>query len=238
MIETLKYPTGEFTHTELAQLNGKTNQQVWTRYQQAIKDGVIVSAGTRTTAGKGKPSKLWKLNPNYVAPTVATTPAAPVTTPAPVVVPTEPVVVPAVAPTPEVTVSVATVSVATVPEPTPAPLPEATPATAPVVEAPVIVEVLKIEPPVETTPTVPEVKSDSTVQKSDQSQWRTLKEVCPICKHPLSAIDDATGVMVWCGQPPEVCVSAENPYGHGNNDRTAYEKLCEKFDRQPTRATS
>ena len=100
---TLKFPSGEFTHTELAKLNGKTNQQVWTRYQLAIKNGQILKAGERKTAGKGKPSLLWKLNPNYVAPVVPVTPAvtpatapaatAPATPVAPAAtVPTEPVV--------------------------------------------------------------------------------------------------------------------------------------------------
>jgi len=73
----LQFPTGEFTHSELALLNGKTNQQVWTRYQQAIKDGVILTAGERKTAGKGKPSRLWIVNMNYVAPVIAVVPVTP-----------------------------------------------------------------------------------------------------------------------------------------------------------------
>jgi len=82
----LKFPTGEFTHTELATLNGKTNQQVWTRYQQAIKDGVILTAGERKVAGKGKPSRLWIVNVNYVAPVVAVVPVTPATPATPTVV--------------------------------------------------------------------------------------------------------------------------------------------------------
>jgi len=105
----LQFPTGDFTHTELAKLNGKTNQQVWTRYQQAIKDGVIISAGERkSSGGKGKPSRLWKVNPNPPAPkadapvvasaTDSTPAPVPATPPVDNPVQTEPVVVPAVAP--------------------------------------------------------------------------------------------------------------------------------------------
>lgn len=224
MIKTLNFPSGEFTHTELATFNGQTNQQVWTRYQQAIKDGVIVSAGTRPSAGKGKPSKLWKLATGQPIPVVAPTPSVPAPVTPPVVaptVPTEAIVVPAAAPAPVV-----------VPEPVK--LPEATPAAAPVVEAPVVVEVLKIEAPkTEPATTTPPVVVERVVKDA-----RTITEVCPICGKPLSAINDATGVMVWCAQPPEICSSAENPYGHGDSDKKAYEKLCEKFDRQPTRATA
>ncbi len=70
----LKFPSGEFTHTELATANGKTNQQVWTAYQKAIKDGIIVSAGERKGAG-GKPSKLWKVQDGVIVPVVTVTPA-------------------------------------------------------------------------------------------------------------------------------------------------------------------
>ena len=71
MIDTLKFPTGEFTHTELAQANGKTNQQVWTAYQAAIKAGTIVSAGLRPNpSGKGKPSKIWKVADGVPVPLV------------------------------------------------------------------------------------------------------------------------------------------------------------------------
>ena len=224
MNETLKFPTGDFTHTDLAKLNGKTNQQVWVRYQQAIKDGVIVSAGTRpSVSGKGKPSKLWKVNPNPPSPvTVAPAPVAVtvppvITTP---VVPTEPIVVPAAAPvavvavsTPEVVAPAAVVS--PVPEPTPAAAP------APAAETTTIVEVVRIEPAPESKPfTLPaEVLKDV----------RTLTEICPVCGKPLSAMNDATGVIVWCGQSKEICPSVENPFGHANTDKNAYEILMQKW---------
>ena len=125
MIETLKYPTGDFTHTELAQLNGKTNQQVWTRYQLAIKNGQILKAGERKTAGKGKPSLLWKLNPNYVAPVVPVTPAVtPATAPAPAAPVTATPVASSAAPAPEettVTAPAPAVSAPVTSEATPAP---------------------------------------------------------------------------------------------------------------------
>jgi len=71
MNDTLNFPKGEFTHTELAQANGKTNQQVWTAYQAAIKAGVIVSAGLRPNpSGKGKPSKIWKVADGQPVPLV------------------------------------------------------------------------------------------------------------------------------------------------------------------------
>jgi hypothetical protein len=231
---SLIFPTGEFTHTELAQLNKQTNQQVWVRYQQAIKDGVIISAGNRpSVSGKGKPSKLWKVNPNPPSPVTVSAPA-PVAAVAPAVVPTEPIVVPAVTPAVPTPEAVAPVEVTPVPEPAPAAAPVV---AAPVVETPVpavettaIVEVVRIEttPPEKPFVLPPEVLKDV----------RTLSEVCPICSHPLSAMNDATGVVVWCGQPKEICPLAENPYGHANTDKNAYEILIDKFTRKGTVAAA
>jgi hypothetical protein len=220
MIETLKFPAGDFTHTELAKFNGKTNQQVWTRYQQAIKDGIIVSAGNRASAGKGKPSKLWRLATGQPVPVAAVVSPAPATAPAavvpPVVVPTEAVVVPAVQPAP-------VIEAPKLPEVTPAvaPTPAATESS---VEA-VTVEVVRVEPAPEAEikpPTVNDVVKDA----------RTLTEKCPICGNPLLAVDDATGVMVWCAQSPEVCSANEAPFGHGKNDKEGYETLMDKWTRK------
>ena len=238
--EHLKFPTGEFTHTELAKFNGKTNQQVWTRYQQAIKDGVIVSAGNRASAGKGKPSKLWKVNPNptvpvAVSPTPAAPSAVPVTTPAATptsaeVVPTEPIVVPAAAP-----------AVPTTPPPAPAvkvqptQLQDVAPATPPAPAEPVTatVEVLKIEAPA--APTTGTRRALFNVEGGESNpatkDARVLTDTCPFCNHPLSAIDDATGTMVWCTQPLEICPSRENPFGHGKNEKDAVESLHDKWDK-------
>ena len=227
---SLTFPTGDFTHTELAQLNGKTNQQVWTRYQAAIKDGTIVSAGTRPSAGKGKPSKLWRLATGQPVPVAAVTSPTPAaapaeTKPAPVI-PTEAVVVPAAQPAPVVEAPKQPEPVVAEPVATePAKLPDVAPAAAPAPEAVTTVEVVRIEPAAEVKPVV------AMAQTSDPSQWRTLKEVCPICKHPLSAIDDATGVMVWCSQGSEVCPSSESPFGHGKNEKEAFEVLSDKWSR-------
>ena len=66
VVSTIKFPEGEFTHTELAQFNGVSNQTVWQRYLRARQTGQIVSAGTRKTEKtKGSPSLLWRVNPNW-----------------------------------------------------------------------------------------------------------------------------------------------------------------------------
>lgn len=244
MSETLKFPTGEFTHTELAKHNGKTNQQVWTRYQAAIKSGQIVTAGERASAGRGKPSKLWKLDPTWVAPVVpvAATPA----TPAPVV----PVVV-----DPTVIVSVPADSQPAVILPQ-TPVAEVTPAVEtpavvtpePVVETPVVetpaAEVAAVIPPVivvEVTPSLPVVEAaeapvvTNVATPSPENVYaqtadaEVMKETCPVCKHPVLSIGTATGVRVWCAQPIEICPSTENPFGHGKNAKEAYQTMCDKW---------
>ena len=63
---SLKFPEGEFTHTELARFNGVSNQTAWNQYLDARKTGRIVSAGKRKTPqSKGVPSLLWRVNPNW-----------------------------------------------------------------------------------------------------------------------------------------------------------------------------
>jgi len=98
--QTFKFPTGDFSHTDFAKLNGVTNQQVWTVYSAARKSGQIIPATPpeRKNAGKGKPTLMWIVNPNYVAPVVPVTPATPAT-PA---VPTTATVTPALPATPPV----------------------------------------------------------------------------------------------------------------------------------------
>ena len=84
--QTLTFPSGDFSHTDFAKLNGKTNQQVWTVYSEARKTGQIIPANPpeRKTAGKGKPTLMWVVNANYVAPVVPVTPTpvAPAAAPA------------------------------------------------------------------------------------------------------------------------------------------------------------
>ncbi len=129
MNDTLNFPKGEFTHTELAQANGKTNQQVWTAYQAAIKAGVIVSAGLRPNpSGKGKPSKIWKVADGQPVPLVDKVVVA-------TVVPAKPEV------KAEPTLVVVT-ETATVVEP----LPSVAPTVAPVVETVEVVEVIQPAP--------------------------------------------------------------------------------------------
>ena len=199
MTETLKFPKSEFTHTELAQANGKTNQQVWNAYQKAIKDGIIVSAGTRKNPkGKGKPSLLWKVAEGTPVPLVDKVVVAPTAVAAEVkteaaapIVPTEPVIEPALAPI----------------EPVKAP------------EAEVItVEVLRIEPAAEPAPVKDKMEGVRTLDKCP----------CPVCGNPTLAMDDATGVKVWCGQGSDVC-PPQDVSGHGRNDKDAYETLTDKF---------
>ena len=63
---SLRFPEGEFTHTELARFNGCSNQTAWNQYLDARKTGRIVSAGKRKTEkSKGVPSLLWRVNPNW-----------------------------------------------------------------------------------------------------------------------------------------------------------------------------
>lgn len=214
-----KFPTGEFTHTELALFNNRTNQQVWVRYQQAIKDGVIVSAGERKTAGsKGKPSKLWKINPSYNVVIAPTTPAVV----APSVLPSLVVVVP----TDVVTTTPPTTAVAETPTSS---------------EEPVVVEDKPVKSEEDsTTIIVPVVNVDSQLKPSTSADIKpvrniitsgaeTLTTTCPICGNPLHSMKDATGYMVWCGQPIEVCKSTENPFGHANTIKAAIEILNDKF---------
>ena len=67
MVHSLKFPEGEFTHTELARFNGVSNQTAWQRYLKARQSGQIISAGTRKTEkSKGSPSLLWRVNPNWI----------------------------------------------------------------------------------------------------------------------------------------------------------------------------
>lgn len=240
-INSLKWPAGEFSHTDLAKLNGKTNQQVWTRYEQARKDNYIISAGEKKLAGKGKPTKMWKLNPNFVAPVVSATPATPVTAPvtSPAVTPTAPVieaagdsvVLPSEA---EMEAAADATAQSNVPAVT-------APAVAPAAPAPAIPSVATvIETAVETAQangTLPVVLVPHQLPLEVQNQsvlpagTIQLADKCPVCGEPLFAVPDATGVMVWCAQPPEKCKSAENPFGHGKDAKEGVKVLMEKWTR-------
>ena len=220
MKQPLKYPNGDFTWAELATCNGTNKPGVWQRFDEAKRNKTIVLAGERPQADgrKGKPEKLWRLVAGQPVPVAAVTAPTPATAPTEVkptpVVPTEAVVVPAAQPAPVVEAPKQPEPV--VAEPViaePAKLPETAPAVAPTPAAEssvesVTVEVVRIEPP-------SEVKPASDVIKDA----RTLTETCPLCGKPLLAINDATGVMVWCAQGPEVCSPNEAPFGHGKTDK-------------------
>lgn len=208
-ISTLKLPDGIFSHSDLATVNNTTNQKVWVEYSRLRKEGIIVSAGTRST-GKGKPTLLWKLAGGQPVPLVEVVkPVVNIVKPVEVIEPTA---------------IVGVVHFAkTGPKPKKQPeiesLPDIKPVTVPI-------EVVEVKPEV----VEPVVDMGRDVN--------TLTQVCPICKHSLFAMNDATGIMVWCGQPKEICNTNENPYAHSNRNRNvedsktiedAYETLCQKY---------
>lgn len=240
--DTLKIPAGKFTHTELAQLNGKTNQQVWTRYQAMVKGKIILSAGTRPPKnGRGKPSLLWELNPNPPVQTdvvVATAPiataASPAVTPAqPAVAPTEPTIEAAgetvVLPTEAQQEAAADANTNPAPEnkgndgnePPAGGTPAGDAPTAQTADtATVTVEVARVEPTPEPTPAPAPAETPA----------EPVADTCPACQHQLVAHNDATGVMVGCYQPKSICPTAEHPEGHGSTIAKALDALHDKWD--------
>ena len=212
MSETLKFPTGVFSHTEFAVLNGKTNQQVWTRYSAARESGEIVPATppTRKKSGKGKPELVWVLNPNYVAPVVSVNTTAPV-------VKVKKAIKPEVKAHVEAEVKRLANQTPDVVE-----VVRIEPAVAPVVQVPTPAPVMNIEVKESTPATEPVV-----VKQVEGAQ--VMKEKCPVCSSNLFSVNDATGVMVWCGQPTEICNVSESPSGHGKRASDAYETLMEKW---------
>lgn len=211
MIETLKFPSGEFTHSELAVLNGKTNQQVWVQYQAAIKSGIIVSAGTRSSSGRGKPSKLWRLASGQPIP-IASNPPVEVK---PKIVSVSPVIVPT--------------SFPSIPKPEKIKeIPSLKPAKPPTVIVVEEVPIIDVEA-IDNVETIVEVVRE--IRKLVLTNTRMIKEVCPVCKNPLMAGNDNTGVIVWCNQDAKGCKSSENPFGHGRNEKEAFFILTEKWTR-------
>ena len=240
--DTLKIPAGSFTHTDLARLNGKTNQQVWTRYQAMVKSGLIIRDGERKPAGgKGKPSLLWKVNPNPPANVTVPTIGAPAPAAQPaaddnVVLPTEAQIEAAQAPVVEAAVAAEPTVEAAAPAPEP---PKDEPPTAPPAatnagEQTVTVEVARVE----ATPTPAELPviepvagiAEPTVTPTIPAE-APIEETCPACQHNLVARNDATGVMVGCNQPAEICHTAERVEGHGSNLRGAIATLHDKWDK-------
>jgi hypothetical protein len=215
----LKWPDGEFSHKDFAQINGKSNQQVWSVWSNSRKTGELISAGERRTKGKGKPTLLFKVNPNYVAPVEPVVPVAVPQTPTPViptpVVPT-PVVKTPTAPVVETSVEV---KVEVKPEPV----------VEPVIE-PVVIPVVEITPTKPTTP--PVVKISSPVVEAKVMEISEIDETCPVCNHKLLSTKEANGFRVWCQQTDlSICSSTENPFGFGRTIKDAVEICYAKWKR-------
>jgi len=210
---TLTFPSGEFTHTELAVANGKTNQQVWTAYQKAITDGVIVSAGNRPNpTGKGKPSKIWKVADGQPVPIVKLTPV-----PIVKVEPAKPADKP-------FEIEMGTPAQPPVMETIVEELPVVLPTVAPV-EVAEVVEVIQ--------PVVRNLACNLTCQVVE------IEETCPFCKTKLLSVNTGDGIKVWCPvNDLKICTCSENPYGVSNNVKNAVEILHDKFfkHRVPTKA--
>lgn len=210
MTNELNFPSGKFTHTELAAHNGKTNQQVWTAYQAAIKDGMIIPAGERPNlSGKGKPSKLWEVNPKK---NVAMTPLSLVgaSAPAPVVKVVKP--------------KPAKVEKTVKPEEPKAGFAELAEAIMTVPTLPVVAPTVAPEP----EPEVEVVRRPVVMNLT--SQVTEIEQTCPFCKTKLLSISTEGGVKVWCPiNDLKICTCSENPYGVSNNVKNAYEILVEKF---------
>lgn len=203
--QPLKFPAGEFTHTMLAEHNGATNQQVWTRYQDAIKDKTIIFIGERQVSGKGKPSKWWKLNDGSQA-------SAPVekteVKPKPVVAKIK--TIPTVKVTPPVVK----------PKTTTKPIEE----IRPVVQALHTTEEPEVVQREEPLPVAPGVNPFAMTSGPEKSNFK-----CPRCTHDLITWTTARGVFVQCNQPFDVCNISENAEGFGRNEKSAYTILCQKF---------
>lgn len=203
MSETLKYPAGEWTHGDFADLNGKTKPSVYNQLQEAIKTGKVVKTEKRSAGGKGKPSQYYKVADANTVVTIA--PKAPEPTPekiteksvvkseTPVEVKPEPVVIVDVVAAPVSEKIVENITVSTVPASDPTPH-------------------AKVEPVATLAP---------DTHSSDHK--------CPVCQKNLLTWKTQTGTMVKCLQPIEVCKSTENPFGHGRNEKDAYETLVAKW---------
>jgi hypothetical protein len=225
----LVIPAGSFTHTDLARANGKTNQQVWTRYQALVKSGTIIRDGERKPAGgKGKPSLLWKLNPNGPNP-VPTAPAPVVATAQPaadpnVVLPTEAQMEAAADAAPVVEAAAPAAPAVEPAAPAPEPPKDEPPqgGTPVAAEATVTIEVARVE-------ATPEAAPAPAVNPATPAE--TIEEACPACQNHLTAHNDATGVMVGCYQPAAVCPTAEPVEGHGSTLKAALSTLHDKWDK-------
>jgi hypothetical protein len=204
-----KIPAGEFTHTEMAELNGVKNQAVWSEYKRLRDEGFIVSAGIRK--GIGKPTGIWKVADGKIIITDTTLSSVKTTK----MVKVKPVIT-----TPVV---VATVEQ----EVKPTELPTA-------VEMTNNTEILPVVEPAKAPELVETVEVVEVVQrpivKCLTCEITETDFLCPFCKNKLVSMETETGVRLWCRiNDFKICSCSENPYGHSNNIKNAYEILCQKY---------
>ncbi len=58
------------------------------------------------------------------------------------------------------------------------------------------------------------------------------KYKCPLCDGSMTAIPDKKGVMVKCYNEPCDPQCKENVFGHGKNEKDAWETACEKYPKK------
>jgi hypothetical protein len=224
----IKWPTGQFTHTDLATFNGKTNGQVWSLYDQAGKDGTIKLVGERKN-GKGRGSKVWELADQNDG-TAGFVPA-PVVVPVTPAVVTQPkqkkqkiqpaAVVPAVVPP-----AAAPVAPAAGGETIVEPVVELTPVTPAVAPEPVV-EVVEVKPKTE-APKIENLRPVTVAAVCSNVEKTEYK--CPICGGEILSVASGHGIRVWCPQTDTVkCTANESPFGFGKNAAAAYDILCQKY---------
>ena len=200
---TLKFPNGTFTHSTLAEFNGKTNQKIWSEYSRLRKEGIIVSAGTKS-GGKGKPTLLWKLTDGQSVPVIE--------------------VVKEVK-TPVAHVS-ATVAKAFGMNRLPKTLVNIIPDKKEVGSFADLAEAIM------TVPTLPVTVAEPVVETRVKQTGQVIEteERCPFCQTKLLSLVTNGDVKVWCPvNDLKVCPCYENPYGQSNNVKNAVEVLHDKF---------
>jgi hypothetical protein len=111
-------------------------------------------------------------------------------------------------------------------------------ATAGAIPIPVVKEKVKVEPvlkekkaavaPIVEVLTVEEIRPVVSAMITTPPEETDF--LCPHCKTKLLLQNDATGVTLWCPiNNLKICPCAENPYGHSNTAKNAYEILTAKY---------
>lgn len=217
-LNDLTFPAGEFSHTELASFNGLDRKKVWTAYQKAINDGIIIPTGNERKSGKGKAAVLWKVKDGQTTVKVSDKPVVVVVAPQPVVVP-QPIVADKpkkakVEPKPEVVVN------------------DILPPVVPTVPPPEVVEVVKVVAP-KAEVKIEDLKPVVAPAGVNLESVKISDEKCPLCHTQLVQAIQNSGIRVWCPQQarPSICSSNESPFGFGKSVKEAYDKLCQKYCR-------